>query len=95
MPGAWVVCVFLFAAGVALFFSPMPGWMRTLQALAFLYLGVVFAVSAFGLTTSDQRSVLIRFGLITLSLVTIISVTTWRLAGCKVWRRLNWRLKWK
>lgn len=89
MPDAWIVCAFLFGAGVALFFSPMPVVMRTIQALAFIYLGAIFFATSFGLTTSDSRSMLIRVGLIVLSAITIISIAAWRLAGNKVWR--SWK----
>jgi hypothetical protein len=87
MPDPWVVCAFLFVAGAALFLSPMPGWVRSLLALSYIYLGMIFLVTVFGWTNSDQRSLLIRVGLIVLSAVTTISVMTWRFAGCKIWRK--------
>jgi hypothetical protein len=87
MPAALVVCAFLFAAGVALFYSPMPVLVRSLLSITYIYLGLVYFTTVFGEMTSDQRSVLIRVGLIVLSSVTIIAVLTWRLSGSKIWRK--------
>jgi len=87
MPNAWIVCAFLFGAGVALFFSPMPVVMRTIQALAFIYLSAIFGVTNADVLTMVQRVTLLRFGLITLSVIVIVSIAAWQLAGFKVWRK--------
>lgn len=90
LPG-YLVSVFLITAGLSIILSPMPTWMRSLQAASFIYLGVIYAAVDRMMLSEERHSFLLRYGMVVLASVVLISISSWRFAGCKIWRKIKWK----
>jgi hypothetical protein len=87
MPSEYVVAAFLMVAGLAVTRSPMPLWIRLTTAGAYAYLGIVYIIASADVLTMATRATLLRWGLIVLSSVVILSGLSWIIGGMKTWRR--------
>lgn len=87
MPPALIVALFLFAAAAALLLSPMPPWVRRLNGAAFALVGVVYLADALNALSMADKAFSLRYSLIGLSIVIVLSIAAWRFGGVKAWRR--------
>jgi hypothetical protein len=87
MPPAFLVALFLFLAAVSLLVSPMPPWVRRLNGTAFMLVGLVYVSDALSLLSMSEKAISLRYSIIVLSTVIVLTVAGWRIGGQRAWRR--------